>query len=457
MATFSAANARQLQAALSTSQATQTLDPANLLPRGLSNPGRDPLGFTLQVAGLLFGSDFIEANLNGLVRQLCGDQQQPGPLEVLVKGDLYRLCVSGLGGKPIPAQFSGAGYVLPTKLVDLFELLGVEPGTPEGPFAQGKLVRAIVENILRRPGVRTRLPDIPYLSLEASGDGLTVTVRFDPSLGPQPAPATCVDLLAEMIYHPDFRLLDPGRVLLDVLDVILGITAERRGRAGLEREELLADMLPDLVAEVNSETLRDFDAPALVAASQRVTERRTGLPVASDCQPRTQRVNPAQVPLVEGPSGPDWEATYRELIETTLRVEGEPGSAGSDALRDSLSSGLVRRLVLVLLRNTVLAPGPWLLILVSRILTYGYPATGYDKWISRGIASTDWTQLLRPTRPLLATVTRALTKTAVDYLTERLLIRLERELGGLLKKVAAERTQAYQTILESLFALLRRT
>ncbi len=414
----------------------------------ISNPTKDPVGFVLQIAGLLFGAEFLETRLNKLMRTLAGTVDEPGELETLLKGSLYQACVAGLGQEPIPTAFATTGYQLPVRLLDLFDLFRVEPGTPAGSVVHTKVEKAIIENVLRRPGISQRLPDLPYLSFTSDPAGEVVLVKFDSAAGPAPAPTTLVDLFAEIIYSPSFRLLDPGRLALDALDVALGVTARARTERSETRQQLLAGITTALTAEIVREDVLQFSAPALVEAQQRTSDARQGFKLTLGCGPE-YRVLPVEdlLAAVPGPE-PDLELAYRTVSVSHLQQTGQAGVGAP--VRDAFSGQVLRALILVILRNTVLAPRVWTLLLLSRIFRVGYPETRYNRFISASLNEVDFHELLEPTRPLLETLTKTVTRVALDFLTAQLLGQVRKLVAPMLKRVVGEQAQAYERLLTSL-------
>lgn len=416
----------------------------------IPNPGKDPLGFVLQIAGLLFGADFLETRLNKLLRTLAGTPDQPGELETLLKGSLYQACVAGLGDEAIPADFATTGYQLPVRLLDLFDLFRVEPASPTGQLVHTKVEKALIENVLRRPGISQRLPDLPYLSFTADTAGEVVLVKFDAAAGPSPAPARLVDLFAEIIYAPTFRLLDPGRLALDVLDVALGVSAAKRTARSEIRQQLVAGLATAFTAEVVSEDVLQFSAPALVAAEQRAADARQGYQLTLGCGPEYRPV-PAEaitVPSQPGGNEPNLELAYRTVSVQYLKEGEAPSTSGP--VRDAFSGQLLRAMVLVILRNTVLAPRVWSLLLLSRIFRVGYPQTRYNRFISASLNEVEFHELLQPTRPLLETITKTASRVAVDFLTDQLLALVKKQVAPLLKRIAGEQLQGHERTLTSL-------
>lgn len=428
------------------------------IPRALSNPTKDPFGFVLQVGALLFGAEFLENQLNGLLRNMAGTSREPGKLELFLKDELYRMCVSGLGERAIPAEFANPGYTVPVRLLDLFELFRLEPASDEGKVAQSGFERAVVENVLRRPGIAFRLPDIPYLNFSTDITGQAVTIRFVAGAGPSPAPTRLVDLFGDIIYSPDFRLLDPARISLDILDVVLGVSAKFRAARALEREEWLSQVVENLSSETVAETLFDFSPPALAAARAKVTSRQAGVNIGASCGPVVGvQIPPGQVvvPLVSNTGEPDLQLAYHQLSNTYLSPSGASASGGTPEapVRDALTKGLAKALILVLARNTVFAPRVWSLLVLGRLIRGGYSTSDLNRYLSRGINEADFKDLVTGVRPLLEATVKVLIRAGVDYLAPKLVKKLLKLLRPLLKKVAREKTAAYEAILESLVPL----
>ena len=445
----------QLQAMMAVSESADDPPAGNLSLTGvaaIANPTQDPLGFTLQIGSLLFGPSFVEDKLNGLLRKLAGTADKPGALETQLKDGLYRMCVSGLGDQLIPPAFATEGYVLPVRLLDLFDVLRIEPASEEGRVAQSDFERALILNVLRRPGVAYQLPDLPYLSLRTDAAGQTVTIRFNAAGGTSPAPTRLVDLFADLIYHPKFRLLDPARISLDVLDLVLGISARVRSSRALEREHWLGQVVGTLSSETQSETLFDFSAPALVQVRAAVSRQQAGISVDTGCEPEARTIPAASVvvPLVVGTAEPDLALAYHQLLNTHLVSSTSPGAAVDTPLRDSLSRGLAKALVLVLARNTVLAPRVWTLLMLSRLFRVGYQPTELAKYVSSGVNEADFKGLLTEVRPLIETSVKLLIKAGVIYLSDALLKKLRRFLAPLIRRIAGEQGAAYLAVLDSL-------
>jgi hypothetical protein len=423
------------------------------LPNGLSNPAKDPFGFVLQVGTLLFGAEFLETKLNGLLRKLTGTVNEPGSLETLLKEQLYRMCVSGLGEQSIPSAFASTGYTFPVRLLDLFELFRLEPASDEGRVAQSAFEQALVTNVLRRPGTAYHLPDIPYLTFRSDASAQSVTITYEPTLGPQPAPTRLVDLFADVIFESSFRLLDPARIALDILDVVLGTTARARAPKALEREQWLGQVVDNLSAETTSETLFDFSAPALAQLRTRVVERTQGVALDQGCDGPQGVQIPAQslvVPVVGGTVEPDLYLAYQTLTTTHLTLSSTPGAKAEAPVRDALTTGLAKALVLILARNTVLAPRVWSLLVLSKAIQGGYSASELNRYLSKGINEVDFSALLTGVRPLLEAAVQAIVSAGVAYMGDQLLKKLEAVLRPLLLNIASEQQAAAEAVLSGL-------
>lgn len=422
------------------------------LPRALSDPLSDPMGFVLQIAALLFGVDFIETKLNGLLRELTGTADQPGELEATMKKALYRMCVEGLGDRPIPPGLTAPGYSIPVRLLDLFELFRIEPASEEGRVAHSKFEKAIIENVLRRPGIAYRVPEYPYLSFASDAAGQMVRITFDPTNGRQPAPTRLVDLFGDIIFDVDFRLFDPTRIAMDVLDVVLGITGRKRSLKALEREAWLNQVVSTLSAETTSEELFDFSAPALAQVRATVAQQREGYALESGCEPESRQI-PASavvVPTVPGSREPNLELAYQQLISSHLVTSGSPGAGAETPVRDKVSTGLAKALVLVLARNTVLAPRVWTLLMLSRLLR-GKVGTGeYERYVASGVNEVDFKGLVTGVRPLLEEAVKVVVRTGVKYLSVKVLAQLRKLLRPLLQRVLKEQASSYIAVVESL-------
>jgi hypothetical protein len=444
----------QLQNLVAVAQATDTS--ANTLPKGLpralSSPKQDPMGFLLQVAAMLFGAGFLESKLNTLLRKLAGTGQEPSALEGYLKDALYRLCVAGFGEQLIPAAFSSPGYTLPVRLLDLFELLRLDPASEAGRVALPPLVRDFITLVVRQPGVAHTFAQWPYLRVTGDLTGQSVTFTFAPANGPQPAPTRLVDLFADIIYSPEFRLLDPTRLALDVLDWVLGVTADTQSPKGQERAQWLSQVVDTLSGEEEPEALFDFSTPALAASRAAVASRQGGLTLESGCEPENRLIPAAavRVPSVAGTVEPDLALAYTTLLADHLTTSDAPQAAPEAPVRDAVSTGLAKGLLLLIARDTILTPQVWTLLVLSRLLNGGYSPPDFARYLAQGINAVDFADLLAGVRPLLTTAVQLIVKTAVAYLSGELLKQVQRLLAPLLTRLASEQAAAYIATLESL-------
>jgi hypothetical protein len=132
---------------------------------------------------------------------------------------------------------------------------------------------------------------------------------------------------------------------------------------------------------------------------------------------------------------------------------GSPGAGADAPLRDALGSGLARALLLVLARNTVLAPRVWTLLTLGRLFRTGYRPLELTKYLSSGVNEVDFQGLVTGVRPLLEEAVQATTRAAVKYLGAALLKKLRRALTPLLRRVAGEQAANYLALMDSLLPL----
>jgi hypothetical protein len=237
-----------------------------------------------------------------------------------------------------------------------------------------------------------------------------------------------------------------------VLDWVLGVTADTQSPKGQERAQWLSQVVDTLSGEEEPEALFDFSTPALAASRAAVASRQGGLTLESGCEPENRLIPAAavRVPSVAGTVEPDLALAYTTLLADHLTTSDAPQAAPEAPVRDAVSTGLAKGLLLLIARDTILTPQVWTLLVLSRLLNGGYSPPDFARYLAQGINAVDFADLLAGVRPLLTTAVQLIVKTAVAYLSGELLKQVQRLLAPLLTRLASEQAAAYIATLESL-------
>jgi hypothetical protein len=421
--------------------------------KSLNPSNKDAIEYAIDLMSLLFGADFLEKTVNKVMKRVF----RKGPSGKMLLEDklktilLDNLCGSD-GKRPLPADFLTPGYALPVKVLDLFDVWKLNPvGSSENVLLgdsngfermfQASVLQSATSGTL--PTTFTSLPGIGF-KFSLSNNAVTLTGAVTKT------DVTIEDYFRSILYAPGFQLFNPGAIALEVLDIILGFVSPRRTVRALSNEEALRDITDKLANEEAVETVFTFNPKSLADIEARAKKRKLG-GYSLDLGCEVTNVAVAEEAIIAAlDNQPDYAGMFTEVLHGQLSSDGVELN---DAIRENSQRGLLKALVLVLLKNSVFSPRIWTLFVLAKIFKVGYPQSKYSQPVATGLNSVDIHSILSDRASLVAEITSFVRATAMEYITEILMKQIIKLITPVVVQVQKEAAEAYLKIIASLTRL----
>lgn len=418
--------------------------------KSLNPKNKDVVEYIVDLMSLLFGPEFLQKSVKGVMKKVFNrDNNGKMVIEEQFKRQLLGALCGNDGDQPLPEDFVITGYPVPVKSLDLFDLFKLNPTD----IASGKVVgnensfeRNFLSNVLQ--ATTTQNTPLTFDSLPNIGFAYTisanvVTMTADTDL---PNTTTIESFFRTILYAPGFKLFNPEAIAMETLDVVLGYMSAKRTARALANEELLRDIVDKIGNEEPTETVYTFNAKSLEDVYQRAVLRKAGgYTLDLGCNITNVSVS-EEVITNQVENQNDFSTMFTSALTAQLDADAIPLT---DPIRQNFQRNLLKALVLVLLKHTILSPRIWTLFILSRIFQVGYPKSKYTEQISTGINRVDIHEILKGRQDLVTNLTKSVRKTVIEYLSQYLIKEIMKRIVPLQAQMAKEQLEAYTKILAS--------
>lgn len=423
--------------------------------KSLNPKNKDVIEYVIDLMSLLFGPTFLQKSVNGVMKKVF-NRGADGKmlLEERLKRDLLDVLCGADGDQELPLDFYTPGYVVPVKALDLFDLFKMNPGNPTDAKvfgAAGGFEATFLQRVLQsvtnsqEPEEFDTLPNIGF-TYNMSDNAVTLTAAVNTE--EDAPPVTIESFFRSILYSPGFTLLNPEAIAMETLDLVLGFMSARRSQRALVNEEILREIVDKIGNEEPTETVYTFNPKSLEDIDLRAKKRKLGgYTLDLGCNVVNTRVTEETI-LEQIENQRDFAGMFTSALETQLKADG---TTITDPIRQNFQRNLIKALILVLLKHTILQPRVWTLFVLSKIFQVGYPKSKYSEMVSSGINQVaDIKDVLKNRQELVTGIVKSVRKTATEYLTQFLIKEIMKRILPLQAEMAKEQIEAYTKILGSL-------
>jgi len=420
--------------------------------KSLNPKNRDVVEFILDIMTLIFGPDFLQKSVNGLMKKVF---KKSSAGKMVLEEKLKLKLLDALCGKDgdllLPSDFYTTGYSVPVKALDLFDLFKMNPGNP----AEAKLLggatgfeasflRLVLQNVNAQstPVNFNSLPNISFGYLLAGN-----AVNMKSAVASNFPGVTIEEFYRSILYAPGFKLLNSDAIAMEVLDLVMGYLSPRRTSRGLGNEELLRDLVDKISNEDKVETVFTFNPKSLDDIQNRVKLRKAG-GYTLDLGCNITNIKVAEEEVMSKLTGQaDFANMFTSIMETQLAADG---TTLTGPIRDNFQRSLIKSIVVILLKHTLLNPRVWTLFVLSKIFQVGYPKSKYNEQISTGLnVAVDLHSQLGNRQELVKSMTETVRNVAIEYLTEKVTKAIIKVLAPVQLEIAKEQVESYSKIMAS--------
>ena len=417
--------------------------------KSLKTKNRDVVEFILDLMTLIFGPDFLQKTTNGLMKKVFKKNSSGKMvLEDKLKTHLLDALCRNDGDLLLPTDFYTTGYAVPVKALDLFDLFKLNPGNPtEAKLFGGAngfetlLFRQVLQNV--NPQSRAvsfnALPNINF-GYVLAGNAVNMSAAVAPNV-------TIEEFFRSILYAPGFKLLNPEVIAMEVLDVVMGYLSPRRTNRAIANEEVLRDIQDKISNEESIETVFTFNPKSLDDVNKRVKLRKAGgYTLNLGCNITNIKVTESEV-LARIENQSDFANMFTSIMEKQLAADG---TTLTGPIRDNFQRGLIKSLITVLLKHTLLNPRVWTLFVLSKIFQVGYPKSKYGTQINAGANTlADLHEHLGNRQEMVKSLTKTVRAVAIEYLTEKVTKAVIQILTPVRIEMAKEQVESYTKIIAS--------
>lgn len=417
--------------------------------QSLNPKNKDAIEYAIDLMTLLFGPDFLEKSVNKVMKKVFRrNSAGKMKLEEKAKNLLLDALCGNNGSLFLPADWYLSGYAVPVKTLDLFDLFKLNPGGA----AESKLLggatgfeKTFMTTTLQSTGASqpasfSSLPNIGF-TFSFSNNAVTMTsISQDPS-------TTVEQFFRSILYAPGFKLYDPIAMGLEILDTVLGILSPSRSTRALANEECLKDLVGKIGNEEKAETVFTFNPKSLQELDERAKKRKLGgYNLDLGCETKNVLVAKEAI-LARIDTEPDFAGMFTSSLEAQLAADNTPLTG---PIRQNFQRGLIKALVMVLVKHTLLNPRIWTLFVLSRIFQVGYPQSKYNEAIASGLNTVDINTILDNRQQLITELTGAIREMVMEYVTELLIQKITELVLPVVEEKAKESMASYSKIIASL-------
>lgn len=417
---------------------------------GFTAKSKDAAEYIIDLMTILFGADFLEKAVNSVMKQVFKRNSNG---KMLLEEDLKvklldALCGSD-GDKVLPLDFYSPGYAVPVRILDLFDVYKLNPNHVVDSKLFGSFESDFLKNVLQNVSStagKARISSMPYVYFDFNATSNAVTLSADVD-STQQGKVTIQQFFSAILNDPGFKILDASSIALEVLDLVLGLVSSRRTTRGLANEELLRDIVTNISNEQDTETVFTFNPKSLSDIEAKAKLRKLGgYTLDLGCN-----VTNVQVGVDSVIDKLDNQADYAGMFTATLESQlAADGTTLTDPIRQNFQSGLMKALLLVILKHTLFSPKIWTLFVLSRIFHVGYPQSKFSEAIASGVNRVlDIQDIVKNRQDIVKSITDSVRKTIIEYLSQYLLKEVLKRVLPVKLRLAQEQLEAYTKILAS--------
>lgn len=419
----------------------------------LNVKNKDVIEYIIDLMTIIFGPDFLEKSVKKVMKKVF-KRGEDGVmlLEEQLKHSLLDALCGNDGDNPLPDDFlTGDGYAVPVKSLDLFDLFKLNIGNPSDSRLLGgansfeaTFMQKVLQQTQPRPSTFTTLLNISFeFTLLAN------TVTLKGALPTDNPPATIEDFYRSILFAPGFRLLDANAIAMEVLDVMLGYLSSHRTVRALANESALESLVNKFGNEEETETVFTFNPKSLEDINAKAKLRKKGgYNLDLGCSLENVLVSEEAV-LSQIDNQLDFGGMFTSVLEAQLTADGTTLTA---PIKQNFQRGLMKALVMVLLKHTLLSPRIWTLFVLSKIFQVGYPKSKYGELVSSGLnQAADIPELLKHRQDIVKTLVAKVRNVLIEYLSSFLIKEVMVSVIKLKESQMKEHLDSYTKIMASFF------
>jgi hypothetical protein len=391
----------------------------------------DALGFIVDLVVSLIGTSFLNECVDKTFKSLLKPKNGgKSSLEEALQKQLKEIVRSKDKQAKVPTGFytpdATGGYDIPVQVLDLFDMFKVSPATPEGKILYGddqaSFVNQFMGSVLQTNTAQS-ISSLPNTTFKFNSATKTVLVKG--VYGSSPEPHTINDFFDVIFDDPNFKLIDNKKLMADIVDAILSVLAKQKTKAGLKVEELVGSIVDrvsvDETTSDEAESYYKFSPEWYEQITQQSEEKKKGV---------YKLHNSCEVTEVE--------FTIEELEGVVLALQNGGGLESLDVLvsgkvnadggtftpaaNESMKRGILKAIITAILKNTLLSPRIWLIILLSTAFKRGYSQSELKKFIINTLGEVDVVALINEHKDSITIITK-IVKTALLNILINLVIK----------------------------------
>jgi hypothetical protein len=381
----------------------------------------DALGFIIDLVVSLIGTSFLNECVDKTFKSLLKPKNGgKSSLEEALQKQLKEIVRSKDKQAKVPAGFYTAGptggYDIPVQVLDLFDMFKVSPATPEGKILYGddqtSFANQFMGTVLQTNTAQS-ISSLPNTTLQFNS--ATKTILLKGVYGLTPEPHTINDFFDVIFDDPNFKLIDNKKLMADIVDAILSVLAKQKTKAGLKVEELvgsIADRVSvDETTSDEAESYYKFSPEWYEQITQQSEEKKKGVYrlhnscEVSEVEFTIEELEDVVLTLQNGGSLDSLD----DLVSGKVKAEG---GTFTPAANESMKRGILKAIITAILKNTLLSPRIWVLILLSTAFKKGYSQSELKKFIINTLGEVDIVALINEYKDAITIITK-IVKTAL--------------------------------------------
>ncbi len=415
----------------------------------LNPKDKDPLNYVLDLMSMVFGPSFLENGVDKVMKNVLGKNKNGLGLEKYVKKAVFNSLVAGMRGQQLPADFAALGYTVPVRTMDLFDLFGINPASPVGGllYNDSSFEKTFFTQVLQgqRGQSTANIKGLRNVKFQYDITGNTVVLS---SNVPATTPMTVDTFFAQMLDDTSVSFTPTVPIVSDILDFIFNY-AKAKSKRAIENEEKLRQSLDKIMREETEvSTVYAFNPKSLEALDERVTSRRVGgYSLDLGCNVTRTMIDPELIATaIAGTS--DYSKVFTDIL--SQQTSTPDGQNANDATRDNFAKSLIKALVLIYLKHTLLSPRIWTMFMISNIFRLGYPQSPYAQVIATGANQFDLEAVIKDQHSIIQEVTLTMRRVLTEKLTELVMKEIVKRLAPVQASVALESAKSYEGIMGGL-------
>jgi hypothetical protein len=418
--------------------------------QSLNDTNNDPVDFLVDIIITMLGSEKLEQTVTNTVSKLFkkeNKQENGKSLEENLKDMLYKSLKVKNDSTLIPAEFITTGYRVPVKAIDLFDIYKINPTTTTGKLIYGTDINnfnyTFQKNVLMNSSNTNEAKDagINGVVFKSDNTGLLVDILGKATI---PSDTTINTFFHEIIMDEQFKLFDTKKIMTDIVDSIYNFLSKEKTKGSLQMDELIKAMVDNISNEREIDTVFDFNPKMLSEIESNVNKRKNGSYVLDlGCSVSDIQID---LTLINNMLNPE---TFSNTILNPIAISGN--ETNNQALKENLHRGILKSLLMVILKNTLFSPRLWTLFIVSSIMKTGYKESIYYKMFTESIPQQQFIlSLLKDKNKLIEYVGNELLRALCDYLLTIVIKEVTKLVASTMTEVCKEKVTQIKDLLLSL-------